>query len=156
MFLVGEAWRTVGEVDDAAIGESVGVEEVLHHYVVAMGIHAQVVGVAEAPVEALAGDTAGGLVGGEAVDYEIWRVIEPTAALDIGVSGVFAGNKAECRHDFAIVFHHEAMPRCYLVEHQFSRWIRTIPLLHVAIRAHEAFCSLKNGHNGVDIALCGA
>lgn len=110
MFLVGEAWRAVGEVDYAAIGESVGAEEVLQHDVVAMGIDTDVVGVAETPVEALAGDAAGGLVGGEAVDYEIWRVIEPTAVLDIGVSGVFAGNKAECRHYFAIVFHHKAMP----------------------------------------------
>ena len=110
MFLVGEAWRTVGEVDDAAIGESVGVEEVLHHDVVAMGIHAQVVGVAETPVEAFAGDAAGGLVGGEAVDYEIWRVIEPTAVLDVGVGGVFAGNEAESGDNSPFVFHHKAMP----------------------------------------------
>lgn len=155
MFLVGEARGAVGEVDYAAIGESVGTEEVLQHDVVSVGIDTQVVGVAETPVEALAGDAVGRLVGGEAVDNVIWRIVEPAAALDIGVGGVFSGNKAESGDDFPLVFHHKAMSCRYLAEHQFSRWIGSIPLLHVAIGAHKAFCCLENGHNSVDIACDG-
>ena len=84
--LVGEAGGAGGEVDDAAVGEAVFEEVVLHDVVVAVGVDADVAVVGETPFYNCTEDAVDVREAGYAVDYVIGEsVVQPVAVKDFAV-----------------------------------------------------------------------
>ena len=82
-----------GEVDDAAVGEAVGEDAVLHYTVVAVGVDLDVAVfvVCETPVHDSLEDAVGGGGAADAVDDVVGKgVVKPVAFVD-GIVGRFGG-----------------------------------------------------------------
>ena len=89
-------------INDAATPETVLLQDVLHHKVVMVGVHSDIIAMFEAPLEAGVGYSLLLATGGHAVNNVVWFVVQPVAVINAGIRGVFSGNKTESPYNFSV------------------------------------------------------
>ena len=100
--MVRKAFVAGGEVDDAAVGEAVGEDAVLHDTVVAVGVDLDVavLVVCETPVHDSLEDAVGSGGTADAVDDMVGKgVVKPVAFVDGVVGGFGRRNEGEVGDD---------------------------------------------------------
>lgn len=144
------AWRSVVDIDDPTAFKAVFYQEVLHHFVVGMGVNAQAVCAFATPLEGGGRDPLMTAVGSEAMDDIIGSVVRPRAVLYIGIGRVRARNKTKRADNFpSFVLTRQAVGGRYFTPYQMALRITVNPLASVARGVHRAAGGLKDFHQAV-------
>ena len=101
---------TVCKVYYTAMLKAVSTQDVVHDYVVAVGIDAHCAGALKGPVEQTTGASFAGHSNCNAVNYMIGFIIEPRTALYYRICRVRPGNECHSRNNGIIVAHYIAYP----------------------------------------------
>lgn len=101
--LVRQPFIAVQQVDDAAIAETVFLQDVLQDEVVAVGVCPQVLYLGVAPLQAGGGYTVAVFCTGQAVDGGIGTfVVQPLSLVDAGIGWVFARDEGKGPDDISL------------------------------------------------------
>ena len=73
-------------INDAATPETVLLQDVLHHKVVMVGVHSDIIAMFEAPLEAGVGYSLLLATGGHTVNNVVWFVVQPVAVINAGIA----------------------------------------------------------------------
>ena len=150
--LIGKPFVTGGKVDNAAIGETVLQDIVLHDVVVPMGVNANVPLFGEAEVNDALEDAASFRYAGNAMDDMIGKnVIHPLTTINGRVSGFGRWQKSEISHHKAIVLNHIAAVLLNVRLNSFQRGVTLFPLIGIARVPHNGFGGRENLHDSLAI-----
>ena len=124
-------------MDDAAVAESAGFDEMLHHEVVGVGVDAEIAALAEAEVEAKVEDAMRCVPFGDAVNGGVGlRVVEPMTFVNDVIGGFLAGKECKGAHNEALLFHYIAYAAPDVGFYLLCGWMSVGPLARVAAGAH--------------------
>lgn len=139
---------SVGQEDDAAIAETVFLEDVLQDVVIAVGIGTQVRNLPVAPFQAGGGYSFARFGACQAVDDAVGKgIFQPFSFVDAGIGGVVSPDEGEGSDDFSgIVEADVAVAISDVLHNQLRRRVVARPLLHVSVFAHDAFALFKDLH----------
>ena len=138
-----------GEVDDAAVGEAVGEDAVLHYTVVAVSVDLDVAVrvVCKTPIHNSLEDAVGGGGAADAVDDVVGNgVVKPFSAVDLCVGGLWGRDEGEVGDDVGVIDDNVAVVIGDIVLDDFFAGIAVDPLAGVAIGAHNLSGCVENGH----------
>ena len=93
--LISNAGRAIGQMNDAAAPKAAFGNEMLHDFVIVMGINAQLRAYGFTIIHGGGKYALYGTVGPDAVDGAIGLVIEPLAVFDLSIGGVFPLNQGK-------------------------------------------------------------
>ena len=137
---------------DAAVFESVFLDIMLHYFVVAMRIDADVALFSEAELHDTLEDAMHLRKTRYAMDDMVrLAVVEPFAVVNLIVGRFRRWQKGEIRHNLSIVFNHEAAVFLNVRLHNIQRWIAVDPLVHVAVGCHDALGGSEDFHQTLAI-----
>ena len=143
--LVGQPFVAVGEEDDAAVGEAVFEDVVLHDAVVAVGVDADVAVAGEGELHNGVEDAVCFREAGDAVDDVVGLgVAEPLAVVDSAVGGFGRRQEGEIGHDVSILFDHEGAVSLHICLHRLQRRVPVDPLFRIAVGHHDALGGCEN------------
>ena len=150
-----DARGTVGTNDDAAASEPGALERGEHGAIVAMGVDADVVDLAETILDASGNNPGDFAARRNAVDSPVGLVVEPCAVNDV-VSRVAANDKGKRRNYFARLIDPDVQIARFNIGGYFLfAGITTRPLGHVAHAAHELLCRPVNRQYSRRVGLGG-
>ena len=158
-FLVGQSFVAVGEEDDAAVGEAVFEDVMLHDAVAAVRVDADVAVAGESELHDSVEDAVCFRKAGNAVDNVVGlAVIKPLSVVDGAVGGLGRGQEGEVGHDAAVVLHHKSTVPLYICLHRLQRRVPVDPLLRVAVGHHNPLGGCENLKDSLSVLrqVCGA
>ena len=146
-------------MDDAAIGEPMLEEVVLHDAVVAVRVDTDVAVAGEGELHDSVEDAVRFRETGDAVDDVVGlAVVEPLPVVDSAVGGLGRGQEGEVGHDATVVFHHEGAVSLHVCPHRLQRRVPVDPLLRIAVGRHDALGGCENLKDSLSVLrqTCGA
>ena len=145
VFLPRQSLVAVGKVDDAAVGEPVLQDVVLHDAVVAVRVDADVALPREAELHDILEDAVCLRETRDAVDDVVRLcVIKPLAVVDPGVRGLRTWQEREVGHNAAGLLNHVTARFRHVRPHNLQRGIAVVPLAPVAVSDHYGPGSSEN------------
>ena len=147
MTLVGDTWRTVGNIDNSAARETTFLHEVLHDLVVGMRIDTQIGSTLCTPFDASLEYSVATTVGSQSVDDPIRCFIQPFAVFNVRISRIRPFDKTKCSYRyFLFVQAYVAMFRGNFLSNQFALRISVDPLVRIACRLHKVSGCIEDVH----------
>ena len=158
-FLAGQSFVAVGEEDDAAVGEAVLKDVVLHDAIVAVGVDTDVTVAGEGKLHDSVEDAVCFREAGDAVDNVVGlAVVEPLPVVDGAVGGFGRGQEGEVGHNATVVLHHKGAVSLHVCLHRLQRRVPVDPLLRIAVGHHDALGGCENLKDSLSVLrqTCGA
>ena len=154
--LVRQAVIAGGKVDDAAVGESVRGNTVLHNVIITVGVYADVGFALKSPVQDASEDAVGIRGTAHSVNDVIRPgIIQPGALVNLGISWFRRSYEGKVAHNASGIGHNIAIATGDIGIYNGLRWISAGPLKHIAGGTHYASGCIQNGHYSRDFLTPG-
>ena len=137
------------QVDDAAVGETITLNDMTHDDIIAMGIDAQVARHCQAVVHHIIEDAMSRRRARQAMHHMIGSVIEPIALKYLLVGGLGTWYEGKRGDNFATVLFYTqiAMAIINVLLDGLLAGITVNPLIHIATRAHNGARLVNETHD---------
>ena len=128
-------------MNDSTSHESILFQQMLHDFIILMGVCSQISNLALTPANTSTGNSMIRSISRKSVNGSIWLMIQPCSILNPIISRVLTFYKSKCCCKvLLIIFYNVAVSKGNILFQQLSRWIIFIPLVWISIFTHKNPC----------------